>query len=363
MARPVSITKDKILAAALDVVRKGGASALTARSLSSALGCGANAIFSAYGSMEGILSAVKSEARKSFRERISEGFSLNPPFKGFGLALLWFAMDEPQLYKIVMEEKVSAMSIEDYIEAHLGFKEESVAAISQSFNLQEKDAEMLYYQMVIVALGMAHICVEGGVPLSITQASEILGKNVRAFLMVIHAGADARESFMPTKGNGPEGDVSSYLLMHTLANQNHLLQELHANPRYIQDSEWTEMERVLRNSFSLTSESLREEHPNFTRGDIRLIILSRLRFTVAEQALLLGISPASVTKARQRLKGRLGSDTLFPKPPETKSQQKEADDKDDYKGYIVPSRCIDGGERIIDDVHDDTWNDAARAPV
>ena len=147
MARPVSITKDKILAAALDVVRKGGASALTARSLSSALGCGANAIFSAYGSMEGILSAVKSEARKSFRERISEGFSLNPPFKGFGLALLWFAMDEPQLYKIVMEEKVSAMSIEDYIEAHLGFKEESVAAISQSFNLQEKNAEMLYYQI------------------------------------------------------------------------------------------------------------------------------------------------------------------------------------------------------------------------
>ena len=30
--------------------------------------------------------------------------------------------------------------------------------------------------------------------------------------------------------------------------------------------------------------------------------------------------------------------TLFPKPPETKSQQKEADDKDDYKDRVVPSR-------------------------
>ena len=113
--------------------------------------------------------------------------------------------------------------------------------------------------------------------------------------------------YMPAKGTGPEGDVSSYLLMHTLASQNHLLQELHANPRYIQDSEWTEMERVLRNSFSLTPESLREEHPNLTRGDVRLFILSRLQFSVTEQALLLGISPASVTKARQRLKAKVGA--------------------------------------------------------
>jgi len=305
MARPISVTREKILTAAIDVVRKDGASSLTARSLASALGCGANAIFSAYGSMEGILEAVRAEARRLFSERISEGFSLNPPFKGFGLALLWFAMDEPQLYRIVMEEKASMASIEDYIDTHIGFKEESVAAIEQSFCLQAEDAEMLYYQMVIVALGIAHICVEGGVPLSITQASEIFGKNMRAFLMVIHAGVDARESFIPQKGPGPEGDVDSYLLMHTLTSQNHLLQELHAEPRYIQDGEWVELERVFRNSFSLTPESLREKHPTLTRGDIRIFILSHLHFTVAEQALLLGISPASVTKARQRLKNKI----------------------------------------------------------
>ena len=70
------------------------------------------------------------------------------------------------------------------------------------------------------------------------------------------------------------------------------------------------MERVLRNSFSLTPESLREENPNLTRGDVRLIILSHLRFTVAEQALLLGISPASVTKDRQRLKNKIGTSML-----------------------------------------------------
>ena len=305
MSRPVSITKDKILVAALDVVRKGGASALTARSLSSALGCGVNPIFSAYGSMEGVLEAVRAQARNMFKERVGAGFALNPPFKGFGMALLWFAMDEPELFKLVMGSMASAASFEEYIDTHIGFKKESLTAIAQSFDLHGKDAEMLYYQLLLVGLGLAHTCVEGHAPLSISQASEIIGKNVRAFLMVIRAGSDERESFMPTKGTGPEGDVSSYLLMHALESQNHLLQELHANPRYIQDGEWAELERVLRNSFSLTPESLREEHPNLTRGDVRLIILSRLQFSVTEQALLLGISPASVTKARQRLKNKI----------------------------------------------------------
>jgi len=306
MARPISITREKILAAALDVVRKGGVSALTARSLTSALGCGANPIFSTFGSMEGVLEAVRTEARRLFKERVGAGFSLNPPFKGMGMAFLWFAIDEPQLFKLVMDDKASATSFEDYIDTRVGFKQESIAAIGQSFGLHGKDAEMLYYQLMIVGVGLAHTCVEGGAALSIPQLSEIVGKNVRAFLMVIRAGNDNRESFMPREGNGPQGDVESYLLIHSLAGQNHLLQELHTAPRYIQDNEWVEMERVFRNGFSLTPESLREKHPNLTRGDVRLMILSRLQFSVTEQALLLGISPASVTKARQRLKAKLG---------------------------------------------------------
>ena len=256
--------------------------------------------------MEGVLEAVRTEARRLFKERVGAGFSLNPPFKGFGMAFLWFAMDEPQLYKMVMADTASATSFEEYIDTNIGFKQECLDAINQSFSLEERDAEILYYQMVIVALGLAHTCVEGSSVLHLQQVAAVLGKNVRAFLMVIRAGADERESFVPREGAGPEGDVDSYLLLHSLASQNHLIQELRSNPRYVQDNEWVEMERVFRNSFSLTPESLREEHPNLTRGDVRIFMLSQLQFSVTEQALLLGISPASVTKARQRLKAKLG---------------------------------------------------------
>jgi len=305
MARPVSITREMILSAAVGVVRNGGISALTSRNLCGALGCGVSAIFSAYGSMEGVLEAVRAEARSLFAKRLAQGFSLKPPFKGFGMALLWFAMDEPELYRLIMERRSPSLSFEEYIDTHIGFKAECLAAIGQSFGLQGKDAEMIYYQLLLVGLGLAQTCSVGGAELNIPQVSEILGKNVRAFLMVIRAGADARESYIPSKGAGPEGDVDSYLLIQSLAGQNHLLQELHTHPRYIMDSEWTELERVLRNSFSLTPASLKEAHPGLTPGDIRIFMLSHLQFTVSEQAALLGISPVSVTKARQRLKGKL----------------------------------------------------------
>jgi hypothetical protein len=230
---------------------------------------------------------------------------LNPPFKGFGISLIWFAMDEPQLYSLVMDADTPAESFENYADTYVGFKQESLAAITASFGLPGHEAEMLYYQMVLVALGLAHACSRGGCELSIPQVSEILGKNVRAFLMVLRAGDDEREKYVPGAGAGPGGDVDSYAMIQSLAGQNHLLEQLHATPRYIQDGEWAELERVLRNSFNLTPESLREAHPDLTKGDIRAYILSHLQFSVSEQAVLLGISPASVTKARQRLKAKM----------------------------------------------------------
>ena len=307
MARPVTVTKERILSAALDLVRSGGPSALTARSLCTRLDCGANAIFSSFGSIQGVRDAVREEARKLYRKRVGDGFALNPPFKGFGIAFIWFAMDEPYLFSMIMESQSQPVSYKDYIDSHVGFKAESLSAIAGTFGLPGKDAETLYYQLILVALGLASTCTDGKSPLTIPQASEILGKNVRAFLMVIRAGNDEREGFVPNAGGGPGGEVDSYVLMRTLIGQNHLLQELRDRPRYILDEEWTELERMLRNSCDLTPESLREAHTDLTKGDIRTYILSHLQFSVSEQAILLGISPASVTKARQRLKAKLHS--------------------------------------------------------
>ena len=108
MARPITVTKEKILSASLELIRSGGPSSLTARNLCASLGCGANAIFSSFGSIQGVRDAVRKEARVLYRRRVSAGFSLNPPFQGFGLARLCFATAEPQLYSLVMAAALQA---------------------------------------------------------------------------------------------------------------------------------------------------------------------------------------------------------------------------------------------------------------
>ena len=307
MARPVSFSKERIIAAAIELIRSNGPDSLSARNLTATLGSGVSPIFSSFGSMDGLMSAVLTEVQHQFHNRIEAGFSLNPPFKGFGLAFVWFAMDEPQLYRLIMSNPGQAASFEDYIDTHVGFKEECLAAIGKSLGLQGRDAQMLYYQMLLVAMGLAQTCVEGGAQLNLGQVSEIFGKNVRAFLMVIRAGADPMESFMPSAGPGPDIDVETYLMMRPLAGQNYLLQELQAAPHYVSDAEWLELERVLRNTAGITPDTLRRQHPGLTRGDIHIIILDRLGFSVTQQATLLGISAPSVTKARQRMKTKVES--------------------------------------------------------
>lgn len=276
------------------------------------------------GSKQPSLEVRKAEAQALYEERLRAGLQMNPPFKGFGIAFLWFAMDEPDLFSLLMSQDTPAESVQEYIDTHVGFKEECMEAIHTSLGLSHAEAETLYYETFTLGLGLAFAIVKGNCPLNIREASAILGRSFRAFLMELRAGTDERVGFIPQPGAGPRGSAASYidkgmdgvrkhaqlLMLNTLVSQNRLLQELHKSPRYILDAEWAELERVLRNTFEVTSASLKKRIPSLTAGDIRLILLSRFQFSVAESAALLGISPTSVTKARQRLKAKLSAESI-----------------------------------------------------
>ncbi|MGN1210703.1 MAG: hypothetical protein ACI4TM_03390, partial [Candidatus Cryptobacteroides sp.] len=96
------------------------------------------------------------------------------------------------------------------------------------------------------------------------------------------------------------------LMLDTLVSQNHLLSTLWKTPRYVRDEEWIELERLMHSAFGVSADSLKKRFPFLTSGDFRLIMLSEFQFGKGQSAILLGISPASVTKARQRLKAKLG---------------------------------------------------------
>ena len=82
-----------------------------------------------------------------------------------------------------------------------------------------------------------------------------------------------------------------------------LVASLRKAPHYLDDKDWNRVISLVDRAFDGWCTSLSAS--GLTHGNIRIACLMRLGFTTSESAVILGISPASVTKAKQRLKSKL----------------------------------------------------------
>ena len=94
-------TKEEIVSAALNLVRKEGAEALTARSLGDALQSSARPIFTVFENMAQVRDEVKKAAEEIYNQYIREGLKEKYPFKGTGKAYVRMAREEPNLFRLL----------------------------------------------------------------------------------------------------------------------------------------------------------------------------------------------------------------------------------------------------------------------
>lgn len=317
------VTKSDVFDAAFSIVCEQGLSSLTYETISSHLECELQDVISLSISIEDLVSIVKSKARDHYNTYVEKGFQMVPPFKGFAIEHIWFAMDEPNLYKLLFfSEKYN--SLDESMEAE-GHHERAVLCAMETFGLLKEQAESVYSTMWFTLLGMTAHIVMGTYRLSIAEASAILGKQCRALIMEVRSGEDKREGYVPTEGsNGPSGDVSEYInnglakirsrqnaaLLEGLISQNRILKSLHEEAHYIRDAEWVELFRLMEVGFGISRQDILKKYPFLSTSDIRMIVLCRLGFGIGASASMLGISPASVTKARQRLKGKVQKNSV-----------------------------------------------------
>lgn len=96
------VTGELIINGAIRVIRDSGPESLTARSVAGALGCSTQPIYSAFGSIDGLIDATVDRTLE-----IALGHELPAPdpesaFLGIGLAYLHFSRSEPQLFQLLM---------------------------------------------------------------------------------------------------------------------------------------------------------------------------------------------------------------------------------------------------------------------
>ncbi len=103
MPPKVKITKEDIIKAGIEIIRKEGEVSINARSIASYLNCSTQPIFSNFSSMEELQNEIIMCAHKiylSFLESEAKSGKY-PQYKAFGMAYIRFAKEETNLFKML----------------------------------------------------------------------------------------------------------------------------------------------------------------------------------------------------------------------------------------------------------------------
>ena len=109
MPRSAFFSKETIAAAGLEIVRRQGISALTARALGKQLGCSLSPIFTVFKDMDEIHTAVRQAAADLFADYVKDVLDYQPAFKEYGMRLIRFAKQEQNVFQLFLERGNSLM--------------------------------------------------------------------------------------------------------------------------------------------------------------------------------------------------------------------------------------------------------------
>ncbi len=152
-------TKEEIIEAALDIVKKDGIEALTSRALGMKLGSSARPIFTVFKSMDEVQQAVTEAAKALYKDYVRKGLMWEHPFKGVGTQYILFSVNEPKLFQLLFmseQPKIPDISgVLPLIEESYG---EILMSIQNDHGIDEPSAQKLYYHLWIYTHGIATLC-------------------------------------------------------------------------------------------------------------------------------------------------------------------------------------------------------------
>ncbi len=153
MPPKVKYTRDEIVNAALEITRKRGADAVTARNIAEALGSSVKPIFCYFRSMEELRLAVIAAANEIYNSYLAVDMSEQkyPPYKASGIAYIRFAREEKELFRLLYMRDRRGEQIGEDREAIRPLLE----LIMQNLGIDEDSAYLLHLELWIYVHGIA----------------------------------------------------------------------------------------------------------------------------------------------------------------------------------------------------------------
>ena len=152
MPPKVKISKEKIIEAAISLIRNSGADAVNARTLAAALDCSTQPIFSNFETMEALQKAVLERAHNVYMDFLKNEAERRqyPEYKAFGMAYIRFAKEEKELFKLLFmcdRTGASLPSTEDF--------DTSVELIMKNVGLSRERATLMHLETWTSVHGIA----------------------------------------------------------------------------------------------------------------------------------------------------------------------------------------------------------------
>ena len=183
MPPKVKISKEDIIKAGIDIIRKEGEVSINARSIASHLNCSTQPVFSNFATMEELQKEIILYAHNlylSFLE--SEALSGKyPQYKAFGMAYIRFAKEEKNLFKMLFmsDRKGNKLpTTEDF--------EKSVKIIMEANGVDKETATLIHLEMWTCVHGIASMIATSFLELGSDLISDMLS-NIYKGIKPVHS--------------------------------------------------------------------------------------------------------------------------------------------------------------------------------
>ena len=155
-------TKEDIAAAAFDIIKKGGVSALTARELGKKLGTSSSPVFTVFANMEEVKLAARTLALQEFKGFISDFREYTPAFKRIGMMIVSYGLREPEMFKLLfMQEHREQRGFQGTLEDLGEVGEVCLELIQRDYQMTSAQARLLFEHMWTHAFGLGAMCATG----------------------------------------------------------------------------------------------------------------------------------------------------------------------------------------------------------
>ena len=172
MPPKVKVTKEDIINAAVDIVRKSGAQAINARTIAAVLNCSTQPVFSNFATMDELRLAVVEKAdimcQAYMRREVESGAF--PAYKANGMAYIRFAKEEKELFKLLYMRDRSGESVPETTEQT--DKMESI--VHNNTGLGGVEAKLFHFEMWAYVHGIATMFATGYLDLDWELVSKML---------------------------------------------------------------------------------------------------------------------------------------------------------------------------------------------